>query len=324
MSHKPIYLNYLFIQSLHLVSCSAVRGKNMEAATAVQRFHYSPSSWIDWRNFEGKPRGSLRYSQRIKENKRLRVIALSHLQPDKRRDLRQLSVSDKNSSALLETGDLLHSPFDEELRKAEEVKPYLNGRSMYLVGMMGSGKTTVGKIMAKALGYTFSDCDTMIEEAMNGTSVAEIFEHFGESVFREKETETLKNLSLMYHQVVVSTGGGAVIRPINWKYMHKGISIWLDVPLEALAQRIAAVGTNSRPLLHDDESGGDPYTVAFNRLSTIWETRGEAYTNASARVSLENITSKHGYRNVSDLTPTEIAVEAFEQVQCFLNKGDKY
>ena len=49
----------------------------------------------------------------------------------------------------------------------------------------------------------------------------------------------------------------------NRKYTHKGISIWLDVPLEALAQRIAAVGTNSRPLLHDDESGGDPYTVVM-------------------------------------------------------------
>ncbi|KAJ0252436.1 Shikimate kinase 2 [Hirschfeldia incana] len=308
-------------ESLHLVSCSAVRGKNMEA---VQRFHYSSPSWIDWRNFEGKPRGSLRYSQRIKENKK-RLIA--HLQPDKiTRDLRQRSVSGNNSSsALLETGKILHSSFDEELvlkRKAEEVKPYLNGRSMYLVGMMGSGKTTVGKIMARALGYSFFDCDSLIEEAMNGTTVAEIFEHFGESVFREKETEALKNLSLMYHQVVVSTGGGAVIRPINWRYMHKGISIWLDVPLEALAQRIAAVGTNSRPLLHDDESGGDPYTVALNRLSTIWEARGEAYTNASARVSLENITSKLGYRNVSELTPTEIAIEAFEQVESFLNKED--
>nr|VDD48216.1 unnamed protein product [Brassica oleracea] len=151
---------------------------------------------------------------------------------------------------------------------------------------------------------------------MNGTSVAEIFENFGESVFREKETEALKKISLMYHQVVVSTGGGAVIRPINWCYTHKGISIWLDVP------RIAALGTNSRPLLHDDESGGGPYTVALTRLSTIWEARGEAYTNASARVSLENITSKLGYRKVSDLTPTEIAIEAFEQVQSFLNKED--
>lgn len=65
----------------------------MEAATAVQTFHYS-SPCIDWRNFEGKPRGSVRYSQRIKENKRL----IAHLQHDKRRGLRQRSVSDKNSS----------------------------------------------------------------------------------------------------------------------------------------------------------------------------------------------------------------------------------
>uniref|UniRef100_A0A1J3I7G6 shikimate kinase n=2 Tax=Noccaea caerulescens TaxID=107243 RepID=A0A1J3I7G6_NOCCA len=296
-------------------------------ATTVHRFQYS-SPWIDWRNFEVNPRGSLRYSQRSKENKRLRVLALAHFQPDKRRDHRQRSLSDKNSSALLETGSLLHSPFDEELilkRKAEEIKPYVNGRSMYLVGMMGSGKTTVGKIMARALGYTFLDCDALIEQAMNGTSVAEIFEHFGESVFREKETEALKKLSLTYHQVVVSTGGGAVIKPVNWKYMHKGISIWLDVPLEALAHRIAAVGTDSRPLLRDnddDDESRDAYTVALNRLSTIWNARGEAYTNASARVSLENITSKRGYRSVSDLTPAEIAIEAFEQVQSFVERED--
>ncbi|CAN8328697.1 unnamed protein product [Cochlearia groenlandica] len=322
----------------------------MEAAT-VHRLQYS-SSLIDLRNFERKPLGSLRYIQRVKEDQRLRVVAFAHLQPHKlRQHSRQRSVSDNNSSsALLETGSLLHSPFDEELilkRKAEEVKPYLNGRSMYLVGMMGSGKTTVGKIMARALGYTFFDCDTLIEQSMNGTSVAEIFEHFGESVFREKETEALKKFSMMYHQVVVSTGGGAVIRPINWcvffssliynmklgsfgdnssnfvyrKYMHKGVSIWLDVPLEALAHRIAAVGTNSRPLLHDNESG-DIYTVALNRLSTIWDLRGEAYTNSSARVSLENIASKRGYRSVSDLTPAEIAIEAFEQVRSFLDKED--
>lgn len=68
----------------------------MEAAT-VQRFQFS-SSWIDWRNIEAKTRGSLGYTQRVKEDKRLRVIALAHLQPEKRRDHRQRSVSDKNSS----------------------------------------------------------------------------------------------------------------------------------------------------------------------------------------------------------------------------------
>lgn len=66
-------------------------------ATTVHRFQYS-SPWIDWTNFEVNPRGSLRYSQRSKENKRLRVLALAHFQPDKRRDHRQRSLSDKNSS----------------------------------------------------------------------------------------------------------------------------------------------------------------------------------------------------------------------------------
>ncbi|XP_010555341.1 PREDICTED: shikimate kinase 1, chloroplastic-like [Tarenaya hassleriana] len=297
----------------------------MEAATA-QRFQYP--SWIDWRNFEGKLlHGSLRFSQQAREDKRFKALAVARLQPEERSDHRQLvssgvSYSGKNSPAsLLETG-IVRSPFDEELilkRKAEEVKPYLNGRPIYLVGMMGSGKTTVGKLMSKALDYSFFDCDTLIEQGMNGTTVAEIFECYGENFFRAKETEALKKLSLMY-QVVVSTGGGAVIRPVNWKCMHKGISIWLDVPLKALAHRIAAVGTNSRPLLHDES--GDAYTVAFKRLSTIWEERGESYTNANARVSLERIADKLGYGDVSDLTPAEIAIEAFEQVLSFLNQED--
>ncbi|XP_010446502.1 PREDICTED: shikimate kinase 2, chloroplastic isoform X2 [Camelina sativa] len=329
-THKSSKVEYSFTpikrerlrESLCLSSCLLAppltkKKNNMEVAT-IQRFQCS--SWIDLRTFEGKPRGSLRYSLRFNEDKRLKVVSLAL---DKRRDHRLRSVSDNNSS-VLETGSLLHSPSDEEQilkRKAEEVKPYLNGRSIYLVGMMGSGKTTVGKIMAGALGYTLFDSDTLIEQAMNGTSVAEIFEHFGESVFREKETEALKKLSLTYHQVVVSTGGGAVIRPINWKYMHKGISIWLDVPLEVLAHRIAAVGTDSRPLLHDDESE-DIYTAALNRLSKIWDGRGEAYNNANARVSLENIALKLGYKSVSDLTPTEIAIEAFEHVQSYLDNKD--
>lgn len=109
--------------------------------------------------------------------------------------------------------------------------------------------------------------------------------------------------------------------------MQKGISVWLDVPLEALARRIAAIGTDSRPLLHQSDSS-DAYTKvvflsciiinclcfgfgitminvnlslnswcvfypstflqALNRLSTLWEERGESYANANARVSLES------------------------------------
>ncbi|GKV25281.1 hypothetical protein SLEP1_g34741 [Rubroshorea leprosula] len=121
------------------------------------------------------------------------------------------------------------------------------------------------------------------------------------------------------NQLVVSTGGGAVIRPINWKYMQKGISVWLDVPLEALAERIAAVGTGSRPLLHNES--GDAYIKALKRLSSLWEERGEAYANANARVSLENVAAKLGLGDVSNLTPTAIAIEALEQIESYLKEG---
>ncbi|CAN1250170.1 Shikimate kinase 1, chloroplastic [Linum perenne] len=131
--------------------------------------------------------------------------------------------------------------------------------------------------------------DALIEASVDGISVAEIFNLYGEYFFRDKETEALKELSIS-NRLVVSTGGGAVIRPINWKYMNKGISVWLDVPLEALAQRIATVGTDSRPLLH--EESGDAYTKALRRLSTLFEERSKAYENATVRVSLESMCSR--------------------------------
>ncbi|CAN1170399.1 Shikimate kinase 1, chloroplastic [Linum perenne] len=154
--------------------------------------------------------------------------------------------------------------------------------------------------------YGFWCSDALIEESVDGISVAEIFNLYGEYFFRDKETEALKELSLS-NRLVVSTGGGAVIRPINWKYMNKGISVWLDVPLEALAQRIATVGTNSRPLLH--EESGDAYTKALRRLSTLFEERSKAYENATVRVSLENIADKLGHRDVLGVTPATIAIE---------------
>ncbi|CAL1409013.1 unnamed protein product [Linum trigynum] len=212
--------------------------------------------------------------------------------------------------------------FDESVAlktKTQDIEPYLRGRCIYLVGMMGSGKTTVGKVLAQVLGYSFCDSDALVEESVDGASVAEIFNLYGECFFRDKETEALRELSLR-NRFVVSTGGGAVIRPINWKYMHKGISVWLDVPLEALAQRIAAVGTNSRPLLHEET--GDEYTKALRRLSSLFEERSEAYENATVKVSFENIAAKLGHKDVLGLTPATIAIEALEQIENFLEHED--
>uniref|UniRef100_K3Y9F4 shikimate kinase n=1 Tax=Setaria italica TaxID=4555 RepID=K3Y9F4_SETIT len=181
----------------------------------------------------------------------------------------------------------VHYSADEALilqQKAQDVLPYLDGRCVYLVGMMGSGKTTVGKILAEVLGYSFFDSDKLVEKAVGISSVAEIFQLHSEAFFRDNESEVLRDLSSM-HRLVVATGGGAVIRPINWSYMKRGLTVWLDVPLDALARRIAAVGTASRPLLHQES--GDPYAKAYAKLTSLFEQRMDAYANADARVSLE-------------------------------------
>ncbi|OMO55922.1 Shikimate kinase [Corchorus capsularis] len=293
----------------------------MEAAVAC-KLQYP--TWIESERFGRKPTGSLSFGRRLRKDKAREIVSVRFpVQTSCSRRQRSVFVvscsSYKNVSAsTLETGSI-QAPSDEDLllkNKSREVEPYLNGHSIYLVGLMGSGKTTVGKILSHVLTYSFFDSDKLIEQEVNGLSVAEIFKLHGEGFFRNKETEVLRSLSSK-KQLVVSTGGGAVVRDENWDYMQeKGIVVWLDVPLEALAQRIAAVGTQSRPLLHYES--GDPYTKAMKRLSHLLQERGENYAKANARVSLEDIVGKLGYGDVLDITPTEIAIEALEQIEAYL------
>lgn len=230
----------------------------------------------------------------------------------------KLSCTSQNSPAsVLESGTYTTEENLILKKKSEEIEPCLSGRCIYLVGMMGSGKTTIGQILSEVLGYSFFDSDKLIEKAAGGTAVADIFKLHGETFFRDNETEVLHKLSSM-HRLVISTGGGAVIRPVNWKYMHKGVSVFIDVPLDALAQRITAIGTASRPLLH--QGSGDAYTQTLNRLSKLWEERSEAYTNAHVRVSLEGIASKLGHKDVCCINPTQIAIETLIQIEDYLKK----
>ncbi|XP_022157752.1 shikimate kinase, chloroplastic-like [Momordica charantia] len=293
-------------------------------ATVTQQLQFSP--WINSKKIAAKPKGSLHFSRRLIEQQMLQAPFSFNLQPSRppnhhRTAALKISCSYKNSTAL-ESGN--HFAFvDESLtlqRKAREIEPYLNGHCIYLVGMMGSGKTTVGKVLSKALGYSFCDSDSLVEQDV-GTSVAEIFKLYGEEYFREKEMESLRKLSLM-NQLVVSTGGGVVTRTMNWTYMDKGISVWLDVPLKALVKRISAVGTESRPLLHQDST--DAYSKTLALLSTLLEKRGEAYASAHVQVSCEKIAAKLGNKDASNVTPMAIAMEALEQIESFLKGRDDY
>ncbi|KAL3524691.1 hypothetical protein ACH5RR_013063 [Cinchona calisaya] len=284
--------------------------------------------WSTWKNSENimrKPSNSLHFTGRYggkppRDNQRFVSYHLGYGKGLNGQRMLKISCSSQNVPASVLQSGSVPTCFDEAVilkKKSEDIEPYLDGCCIYLVGMMGSGKTTVGRILSETLDYSFFDCDTLIERAVGATTVAEIFKLHGESFFRENETEVIRKLSSM-KRLVVSTGGGAVVRPINWKYMHRGISVWLDVPLEALARRIAEVGTDSRPLLHGEP--GDAYTKAFKRLSALLEERGEAYANANARVSLENIAVKLGCEDVCNLTPTAIAIEVLVQIENFLKK----
>ena len=128
----------------------------------------------------------------------------------------------------------------------------LGGRSLYLIGMMGSGKSSTGRPLAERLGYGFVDADAVIEQ-VTGSNISEIFERDGEDHFRDLETQVLRSISER-HSLVVATGGGIVTRSENWGMMHQGIVIWLDVERDQLLLRLQKDSTQ-RPLLQVNDPG---------------------------------------------------------------------
>ncbi|MBE9113345.1 shikimate kinase [Nodosilinea sp. LEGE 07298] len=148
----------------------------------------------------------------------------------------------------------------------------LNGINLYLIGMMGAGKSSTGAALAQTLGYQFFDTDAVIEAAA-GQSIPDIFATQGEAVFRQLETKVLAELSA-YRRLVIATGGGIVTQQINWSYLHHGIVVWLDAPLDVLQARLA--GDAGRPLLQ----GQDWET----KLTTLLTQRQRLYTQADVQV----------------------------------------
>jgi shikimate kinase len=121
----------------------------------------------------------------------------------------------------------------------------LRGANLYLVGMMGAGKSTLGQVMAAKLGYRFCDTDTVIEQAAQ-QPIPEIFAASGEAEFRALESQVLSQLS-PYTRMVIATGGGIVLNQENWWHLRQGVVAWIDVPVEELVRRLQ--GDANRPLL---------------------------------------------------------------------------
>jgi shikimate kinase len=122
----------------------------------------------------------------------------------------------------------------------------LKYKNIFLVGFMGAGKTTVGRVLANKIGYSCVDPDQVLEENA-GTSISAIFSEFGEDYFRDLESQTLESISAGERQVI-ATGGGVVIKDRNWDIMKKsGLTVYLKAPVEVLYERIK--DSTNRPLL---------------------------------------------------------------------------
>ena len=133
-------------------------------------------------------------------------------------------------------------------------------RTVALVGMMGSGKSALGRRLADHLKVSFKDADTEIEEAA-GCSINEIFARFGESAFRDGERRVIQRL-LKDQPFILATGGGAFAdEAIRKALAERAISIWLKAPLDVLLARTSK--RDSRPLLKN----GDPHQTLKRLMS---------------------------------------------------------
>lgn len=152
-------------------------------------------------------------------------------------------------------------------------------KTVVMVGMMGAGKTAVGRALAARLDVPFLDSDAEIEAAANMT-IAEIFERDGEAFFRDRESEVIERL-LESRCCVLSTGGGAFLNPRNRaRISEKGVSVWLNADLNLLWSRVRH--KNTRPLLRT----ADPYAT----LKALYEARVPLYAKADL-----SVVSRSGY-----------------------------
>ena len=163
-------------------------------------------------------------------------------------------------------------------------------KNLTLTGMMGVGKTTIGKTLAKKLKYNFIDIDKIIEN-QEGQSISSIFKYKGESHFRKIEKDiTLSELKKS--NSVISLGGGAFLNSSIRKSTKKNsISFWLDVPISILLKRLKK--SKNRPVLGKEKTN--------DSIKRIYFERKKFYNQANFRINCKTLTLKKIVENILNL-----------------------
>jgi shikimate kinase len=154
----------------------------------------------------------------------------------------------------------------------------LASRPVYLVGMMGSGKSSIGRELSKILAFEYFDMDELATMKIN-KSISAFFKEGKEKEFRELETKILRNLARCGRRIV-STGGGIVVTDENWNLLHKGLVVYLNVSIEIIYARLISNSCEieKRPLLRTE----DPFTS----LTAIFNNRKELYERAHISINV--------------------------------------
>lgn len=173
--------------------------------------------------------------------------------------------------------------------------------NIILIGFMGSGKSSVGKLLAKELNFEFIDTDEEIEKA-NNLKISKLFKDFGEEYFRELETSYLKKLLHHKKYSILSTGGGLPLRECNVKILREfGVVVYLKATKDTIVNRVR--DDNSRPLLAIDD--------LEERVERLLRSRESCYTAAA-----------HLEINTDDKSFSAIISEILEQYY-LITKGRK-
>ena len=179
--------------------------------------------------------------------------------------------------------------------KSVSLRESLRGTNLYLVGMMGSGKSKTGPFLAQHLSYSFVDSDVVLEKSV-GKSITQIFNEDGETVFREIETQVLQAIGER-HSLVVATGGGVVIRSENWGVLQQGVVIWINPSRDQILARFKN-SPNDRPLLNSNQPG--------TNFDSILSVREKFYEEADLHITVENESPEEVATKILELLPTII------------------
>jgi shikimate kinase len=176
------------------------------------------------------------------------------------------------------------------------------GRSIVLVGLMGAGKSSIGKRLAHRLGLDFVDADNEIERAA-GCTIEEIFARFGEPSFRDGERRVIGRLLEDRAPIVLATGGGAFMdEETRARVRERGVSVWLRAELDVLHRRVSR--RSNRPLLKQ----GDPREV----LRRLIDIRHPVYAQADIVVDSDDSPPETMVERVIDALRAHRRAEAAE------------